>query len=65
MDRGLPESLREWHAHRRWVEAVNAWYKANPDADYRLEDLLGRRERRRAATRSPAVVAVRSRDSGA
>lgn len=45
----LPEYMREWHAHRRWVEASNAWYKQHPEADNRLEDLLARRERRSAA----------------
>jgi hypothetical protein len=47
-DRGLPEEFRRWHAERRWVEARNDWYRQHPEADHRLEDLLARRERRRA-----------------
>jgi hypothetical protein len=43
----LPEYMQEWHAHRRWVEATNAWYKQHPEADNRLEDLIARREQRR------------------
>lgn len=43
----LPEQFRSWHAHRRWVEASNAWYREHPEADYRLEELRARRERRR------------------
>jgi hypothetical protein len=44
MGDGLPESFRRWHAERRWHEARNDWYRANPDADYRLEDMLERTE---------------------
>jgi hypothetical protein len=45
---GLPEEHLLWHARRRWIEAVNAWYKAHPEADRRLEELRLRRARRRA-----------------
>jgi hypothetical protein len=46
----LHEDARRWHAERRWVEARNAWYKAHPEADYRLEERRERLARRRQAT---------------
>lgn len=47
----LAEEFRAWHAHRRWVEARNEWYRQHPEADNRLEE-LGERRRRRLAERA-------------
>jgi hypothetical protein len=55
LEHGLVEryhAARDWHAENRHCQAVNAWYRAHPEADHRLEDLLERRARRRAE-RSP------------
>lgn len=50
LEHGLVEryhAARDWHAEYRHCQAVNAWYRAHPEADHRLEDLLERRELRR------------------
>jgi len=46
---GLPPEYRRWHAERRWREARREWCIANPEYDW-LQELLDRRERRRAAS---------------
>jgi hypothetical protein len=38
---------REWHAWRRWAEAVRGWYAEHPQHSF-LDDLLARRDARRA-----------------
>jgi hypothetical protein len=52
----LDERFRRWHAERRWHAARNEWYRQNPDADYRLEDLRERIAQRRAASGGSSVT---------
>jgi hypothetical protein len=61
---GLPEEFRRWHAERRWHTARNAWYLEHPEADHRLEDLIARRARRRAAASPRWEAVTRSRPVG-
>ena len=38
---GFGDEHRRWHATRRWVAARNVWYDQHPEADDRLEELIG------------------------
>jgi hypothetical protein len=44
----MPEPWHRWHVERRWHEARNDWYRAHPECDHRLEEMIERRRRRLA-----------------
>jgi hypothetical protein len=41
------ETARDWHAANCHCQAVNDWYRQQPEADDRLEELRARMARRR------------------
>jgi hypothetical protein len=51
---GFGDEHRRWHAERRWVTAVNEWYRQHPEADDRLEQRRERIARQRGAGGWPA-----------